>query len=86
VAYEGVGRVEEAWIGAELLVGSARLRIDGRTTRCVTTALAQEDLAFAPAIPRALKRHNAFCFGVYATVLDPAVVHLNDEVQVTRAM
>lgn len=85
VACDGAGRVEETWVGAELEVGSARLRVDDRTTRCVTTALAQDDLAFAPTVPRALERHNGFCFGVYATVLDPGVVHLNDEVHATRA-
>jgi uncharacterized protein len=81
VACDGDGLVEEEWVGAEVRVGSARLRIERRTIRCVTPALAQDDLAFAAAIPSEIERSNEFCFGVYATVVAPGHVHRNDEVR-----
>jgi uncharacterized protein len=83
VRCNGTGRVEEDWVGREVSVGAARLRIEERTIRCVTVALAQEDLGFAPGIPKALEAANDLCLGVYASVLTPGPVAVGDVVRVS---
>jgi uncharacterized protein YcbX len=80
----GDGLVEEGWIGAELIVGTVRLRVVGRTVRCVTPALAQDGLAAAPAIVGELERANDLCLGVYASVLTPGVVVVGAPVRLDR--
>jgi hypothetical protein len=44
-------------------------------------APSQDDLPFDALDPRELQHANAACVGVYATVPEPGVVHLRDDVR-----
>lgn len=61
----GSARVEDTWIGRRLKVGAALLEVTGPATRCVMIG---DYLRRAPT------------FGVYARVLRPAVISLDDPV------
>ena len=61
----GSERVEDTWIGRRLKVGAALLEVTGPATRCVM-------------IGGYLRR--APTFGVYARVLRPAAIGLDDPV------
>jgi uncharacterized protein YcbX len=76
----GNDRVEEDWVGRELVIGGTRLGVLRRVIRCVTTSLAQEDLAFAPRIPGELERANDACLGVYVSVLAAGTINAGDTV------
>ena len=52
------GFVKNAWVGRELKVGGAKLRVAMPDPRCVMTTLAQSDLPQDTEIIRALTMHN----------------------------
>ncbi len=70
----GARRVEEQWLDQDLVIGGVRLRVERRVVRCVTIALAQEELGSAPDILRELERANDLSLGVYASVVEPGRV------------
>ena len=80
LACDGEDLVEEQWVGRSLVIGSATLTVERRTVRCVTPSLSQQDLAFAPSIPRELERLNDLCLGMYASVATPGRIQVGDEV------
>lgn len=75
---------EEKWCGAELSVGSVRLRVDRPTLRCVMTTMAQPGLAFVPGILKTLEQLNGSRFGVYAEILEVGTVRVGDEVRIVE--
>ena len=80
IYFEGMSAWGELkWVGMELRLGKARLRIVSPTTRCPATAVnpatAERDLD----VPRLLQEefgHN--CMGVYAEVVEGGMVETND--------
>jgi uncharacterized protein YcbX len=77
----GAGLVEEAWLGRELRIGEAvRLRVVGRTERCVMVGLEQDRLPADPSILRGLAEANGACLGVYAAVVEPGTLRVGDAV------
>ncbi len=76
------GFPEDAWLGHDLAVGAdVRLRVVGRTQRCVMVTLAQDELPKDPRILRVIARMNAACIGVYANVLAPGAIHIGDHIR-----
>lgn len=79
---EAGGFPEDAWQGHELGVGAeVRLRVAGRTERCVMVGLAQDELPYDPRILKAAARVNELCLGVYAEVLTPGTICIGDSIQ-----
>ncbi|MGE4426865.1 MAG: MOSC domain-containing protein [Solirubrobacteraceae bacterium] len=75
------GFVEDGWIGRDLVIGSARMRVTERTIRCVMTTRAQGDdvAADTSVLPRIGERNGAAA-GVYLAVLVPGEVAVGDPV------
>src|SRR5262249_49222110 len=73
---------EDTWQGHDLAVGAdVRLRVAGRTERCVMVGLAQDALPYDPRILKAVARVNAVCLGVYAEVLTPGTIRIGDSIR-----
>jgi uncharacterized protein YcbX len=78
----GAGPVEDAWLGRDLLVGDeVRLRVVGRTERCIMVGLEQDGLPADPSILRGLAEANGACLGVYAAVVEPGTLRVGDTVR-----
>ncbi|MGH2484373.1 MAG: MOSC domain-containing protein, partial [Ktedonobacterales bacterium] len=79
---EARGYPEDAWQGQILAVGAAvRVRVVGRTERCLMVGLAQDELPADARILRAVVRANAACLGVYAEVLTPGAIRVGDRIE-----
>jgi uncharacterized protein YcbX len=81
---DGEGPVEDGWVGRELTVGEVRLRVTGRTERCVMVDHVRPDLPALPARAGVLKAAGALneaCAGVYAVVLAPGRISAGDPVR-----
>ena len=76
---------ETAWVGGELGIGSARLRVTIPTIRCVVPTRPQPEIELDRGITRALAERTNRFLGVYADVSTPGVVSVGDEVHVTPA-
>jgi uncharacterized protein YcbX len=75
------GFVEDSWIGGSLEIGGAvRIQEFQPTVWCVTSTLAQEDLPRDLSILRTIADRHRGCFGAYATVSKPGLVHVVDSV------
>jgi uncharacterized protein YcbX len=80
---------EDAWMGRELQVGEARLRIHGHVGRCVTTTRGPEsgDVDFPTLQMLATYRKDEpttepLAFGVHGEVLEGGTVRVGDELRV----
>jgi uncharacterized protein YcbX len=77
------GFVENEWIGKTLAIGpDVKIEVTGPCPRCVMTTLAQGDLPKDPGVLKTAAEHNQVRVGVYATVVQPGVVHINDTIRV----
>jgi uncharacterized protein YcbX len=74
------GFPEDDWIGSEIVVGGARLRIFAPTVRCRMTAHDQPGLPRDIEVPKAVNREHEGNLGVYAVVSGPGRVALSDPV------
>lgn len=74
------GRIDARWSGRALRIGDLRLRCTVPTMRCGMTMHAQDGLPRDPKVLRTIVREADQCLGMYAEILDPATVHLGDEV------
>lgn len=82
VETEAGGFPEDTWQGQDLAVGAdVRLRVAGRTERCVMVGLAQDELPYDPRILKAVARMNAVCLGVFAEVLAPGTIRIGDSIR-----
>jgi len=78
------GFVENDWIGRTIAIGDQiQLRITGPCARCVMTTLPQRDLPEDTGILRTAVRHNRAAVGVYATVLNPGIARLGQQIYLT---
>jgi uncharacterized protein YcbX len=69
---------ENEWIGKDVTVGGARLKITGPCPRCVMTTLPQYDLPKDPGILRTAAKYNQAHVGVYAAVLQAGPISIGD--------
>lgn len=74
--------VEETWLGQELSVGSARLRVVEQVERCRTIDLAQDGASGSGRWLRPLGQTRDLCLAVYADVVEPGLVSAGDAVHV----
>ncbi|MGZ3636809.1 MAG: MOSC domain-containing protein [Ktedonobacterales bacterium] len=82
VETEASGFPEDAWQGQDIAVSAdVRLRVAGRTERCVMVGLAQDELPNDSRILREVARVNAACLGVYADVLTPGAIRIGDRIR-----
>jgi uncharacterized protein YcbX len=77
---DAAGQPERAWCGAELRIGTLRLRVLEPMLRCSMTVHAQAGLPREPAIMRALVRETDQRLGVAASVLEPGELSAGDRV------
>jgi MOSC domain-containing protein len=76
---------EHDWIGAEITLGTARLRIVSPITRCAATQVNPVTAARDLDIPSALDRHFGHInMGIYAEVLAPGPIAPGDELSAPR--
>jgi len=81
IDWPGDSPLEQAWIGKRLRIGDeVELRIRDATERCGMTAFAQADLPRDPSILRHVTRAAGVRFGVYAEVIVPGAVRIQDPV------
>ncbi|HZR92187.1 MAG TPA: MOSC N-terminal beta barrel domain-containing protein [Gaiellaceae bacterium] len=79
---------EDGWIGREVDVGGARIRVVGPVGRCAVTTLDPDsgvrdlDTLGVLAGYRTLREGKAFAFGVCGDVLEEGVVRIGDPVRV----
>jgi len=77
------GFVENDWIGKTLTIGNeVSIQITGPCPRCVMTTLAQGDLPKDPGVLKTAARYNEVRVGVYASVLQPGMIHIGDGVKI----
>lgn len=82
VETEASGFPEDAWLGQDIAVGTeVRLRIMGRTERCVMVGLAQDELPDDSRILREIVCVNAACLGVCADVVTPGAIRIGDRIR-----
>lgn len=73
--------IEQTWIGRRLQVGKeVELLVSTATERCGMVAFAQSELTEEPAVLRYIAQQAQQKFGVYAQVVVPGVVRLDDPV------
>lgn len=72
--------VEESWLGQDLAVGSARLRVVQQIERCRTVDLAQDGASGAGRWLRPLGVTRDLCLAVYADVQTPGTISEGDAV------
>lgn len=71
---------EEGWIGRELAIGSAHLRVADRIERCRTIDLPQDGASALGRWLRPLAAERDMCVAVYADVTLPGTVSVGDPV------
>ena len=69
---------EEGWLGRELRIGGARVRVDERDPRCAIVNVDPESADRDPSILRAIAQERASCLGVYASVVEGGRVAEDD--------
>ncbi len=70
------GFVEDDWVGRELRMGDAIIKVEMPCPRCIMTTHGFDDLPKDPKVMRALVQHHGGDLGVYASVLQPGVIEV----------
>lgn len=84
VESSATGFPEDEWVGRVVGVGTVRLRLTARASRCVMTTLAQPGLSADAGVLRAVVAANTAHAGVYAEVIEPGEVREGDRVTLER--
>ncbi len=78
--------IEDAWLGHELEIGAARLRVTGGIPRCAVIDLDPDTGASGTSLLKTLARYRLRAgeieFGVYADVIRPGIVSRGDRARV----
>ncbi|HZY95621.1 MAG TPA: MOSC domain-containing protein [Candidatus Cybelea sp.] len=73
-------QTEDALTGAELQLGSVRLRVRYPDERCVTTTYHPDGKPSDPRVLRFVAQHRNTWMGIYCDVVTPGVVKVRDQV------
>jgi hypothetical protein len=76
--------VEDEWLGCVLRLGSVRMRVDKRDSRCVVITIDPETGEKSPAVLRAVAQERDGCLGVYGSTVEPGQVAVGDLVSIDR--
>lgn len=71
---------EDAWIGSVLRIGTMRMRVDQRDSRCVVVNVDPATQERDPAVLQAIARERDACVGVYGSTVEPGRVGVGDPV------
>lgn len=74
------GYIEEGWENKYLTIGEVVIGLSLPCPRCVMTTIGFQDLPKDPGIMRTLVRENHHKLGIYAQVVRPGRIHVDDEV------
>jgi uncharacterized protein len=74
---------EAAWVGADVMLGAAVLRVTNPTIRCVVPTRPQPGVELDRGLTRRLHEATDRFLGVYADVATPGVVRVGDPVRVS---
>jgi uncharacterized protein len=74
---------EDAWVGATVQIGTARVRVDARDQRCVVTTVDPDTSERDPSILRTIAREHQAYLGVYGTTVRPGQIRVGDRVLIT---
>lgn len=74
--------IEETWLGQEITVGDARLRVVERIERCRTVDVAQDGTTAEGRLLKPLTKAREMSLAVYADVVVPGVMRVGDRVGV----
>jgi uncharacterized protein YcbX len=83
ILIEGAGDApfaEDDWVGSELRIGTARIRVDVRDERCVMVNVDPSTTERNAAVLKAIARERDACLGVYASTVTPGQVAVGDAV------
>ena len=81
----GTPFAELDWVGQEILLGGARLRVFKRTQRCAATEVNPDTAERDAKPPRALREHYGHAdLGVYAEVLEGGRVAVGDPLELAQ--
>jgi uncharacterized protein len=75
--------VEDSWVGHQLQIGSATLRVVMTSPRCVMVDMATADLPDQHGNLKAIGELNQACLGVIATVVVPGSIRVGDALRIT---
>jgi uncharacterized protein YcbX len=75
--------VEDTWVGQRLQIGSAVLRVDMTSPRCVMVDMETADLPEQHGNLKAIGDLNNACLGVIAKVITPGTITVGDELTVS---
>ena len=81
---DGDGFVEDAWEGADLVIGEVVLRLGPGMPRCVMVDMPQAGVRADPPVLKALGSAHDVLLGLQASVLRPGTISLGDEARVVR--
>jgi uncharacterized protein YcbX len=73
---------EETWIGCEVRIGDARIRLDVRDKRCSVINFDPHTAERDPAVLRAVARHRETCTAVYGSCVEPGEMRVGDDLTV----
>jgi uncharacterized protein YcbX len=76
---------EAAWVGGDVEIGSATLRVTNPTIRCVVPTRPQPGLDLDRGLTRRLVDRTDRFLGVYADVTRPGLLRVGDTVSITAA-
>lgn len=77
-ATEDAAFPEDRWLGHVLRLGTLRLRVDKRDSRCVVITLDPATAERNPRILSAVASDRQGCLGVYGSTVEPGRIALND--------
>lgn len=78
------GFAEQAWIGREVRLGAARIRITSPCERCSFTALEQRGVPFDKAVLAQIARHGGGGFGTLCAMVGEGEIAVGDEVELVE--
>lgn len=76
---------EDAWVGAVLQIGSARMRIDKRDSRCAVVNVDPRTSESDPSVLRTIADARDKCLGVYGSTVQPGRIAVGDTLRVVPA-